>query len=112
MIIRVCSKCKYNRCKVDEQPCYNCLRANTDNKSYFTPIETQSEELTEMTTDEQYADSVYAIVSFECSDLDSIYEDYIIKLVGEWGLQALRENGLLEGCGYLNGRKLYVLCDK
>lgn len=55
---------------------------------------------------------VYAIVSYECAKLDSIYEDYIVKLVGESGLGALLKHNLVEGCGILNGRKLYVLCDK
>ena len=48
----------------------------------------------------------------ECKDLDSIYEDYIIRLVGESGLNALKEANLIEGCGILNNRRLYVLLDK
>ena len=109
---KVCSTCAHVKRDVYDEPCHECLSDVLIRHKYWKPKDAQYKELTEMTTDKQYADTVYAIVKYECSDLDSIYEDYIIKLVGEWGLQALRENGLLEGCGYLNGRKLYVLCDK
>lgn len=57
-------------------------------------------------------DQVYKTVMGVCGDLDSIYEDYIIYLVGYEGLYILREHQLLESCGVINGRKLYVLCDK
>lgn len=58
-----------------------------------------------------YASYVYIIVRNETQGLDSIYEDYIIKLVGLHGLNALIEAGFLETCGVVNGRPLYVLCD-
>ena len=57
-------------------------------------------------------DEAYDIVKRECEGLDFIYEDYIIKLVGELGLYDLKKDGLLESCGVINGRRLYVLCDK
>lgn len=41
-----------------------------------------------------------------------MYEDFIIRLVGEFGLQALKESNLIETCGVINGRQLYVICDK
>lgn len=59
-----------------------------------------------------YADHVYAIVKKEAEGLDSIYEDYIMHLVGIIGLNALIEAKLLETCGVICGRPLYVLCDK
>lgn len=59
-----------------------------------------------------YADYVYAIVKENSKGLDSIYEDYICSLVGIHGLNALIEAKLLETCGVINGRPLYVLCDK
>ena len=62
--------------------------------------------------DMNYADHVYEIVKNECKDLDSVYEDYIVKLVGEYGLKSLIENNLVESCGFLNNRQLYVLLDK
>ena len=59
-----------------------------------------------------YLDYIYDIVKLESEGMDAIYEDYIIKLVGEYGLKTLRANKLLEGCGSINMRPLYVLCEK
>lgn len=60
----------------------------------------------------QYVDQVYQILVEECGNLDSIYEDYIINLIGIKGLNSLKEKNLLETCGVVNGRQLYALCDK
>lgn len=60
----------------------------------------------------KYVDYVYGIVESECKGMDSIYEDYIEHLVGISGLEALRAWGLVETCGVIGGRQLYVLCDK
>lgn len=57
----------------------------------------------------QYADRVYHALARECQDLDAIYEDYIIKLVGEEGFDILREQRVLTTCGSINGRNLYTL---
>lgn len=59
-----------------------------------------------------FVDLVYMTVKSETLGLDSIYRDYIVNLVGVMGLNALIEHNLVEGCGIVNGRKLYVLCDK
>ena len=59
-----------------------------------------------------YVDYVYSIVKNECKGMDSVYEDYICSLVGVHGLNTLIEAKLLETCGVINGRPLYVLCDK
>ena len=59
-----------------------------------------------------YVEFVYAIIKEDAKGLDSIYEDYIVDLVGVSGLNALIEAKLLETCGVINGRPLYVLCDK
>ena len=61
------------------------------------------------TTYEQYADYVYDIVTHECEGMDSIYGDYIERIVGEYGLEALRYFKLIESCGVINDRQLYVL---
>lgn len=53
---------------------------------------------------------IYEIVRRESEGLDSIYEDYIVRLVGKYGLHTLLTNNALESCGMVNGRKLYVLC--
>lgn len=59
-----------------------------------------------------YALTVYLMVMEEFADLDAIYEDAMIHLVGVRGVEALKENKLLESCGVVNGRQLYTLCDK
>ena len=59
-----------------------------------------------------YALTVYLMVMEEFADLDSIYEDALIHLVGVRGVEALKENKLLESCGVVNGRQMYTLCDK
>lgn len=55
---------------------------------------------------------IYKIVKNESEGLDAIYEDYIVSLVGLYGLLVLKGNKLLETCGVVNGRQLYVLCEK
>lgn len=55
---------------------------------------------------------IYAIVKNECRGLDAVYEDYIINLVGLYGLLVLKGNKLLETCGVVNGRQLYAICEK
>ena len=59
-----------------------------------------------------YALTVYLMAMEEFSDLDAIYEDALIHLVGVRGIESLKENKLLESCGVVNGRQLYTLCDK
>lgn len=58
-----------------------------------------------------YADYVYDIIKEQTEKFDAIYEDYITELVGVFGLNALLDNNLLETCGLVNGKQLYVLCD-
>ena len=52
------------------------------------------------------------MVMEEFADLDAIYGDTLIHLVGVRGVEALKENKLLESCGVVNGRQMYTLCDK
>ena len=59
----------------------------------------------------KYAEYVYEIIRNESKNLDAIYQDYILYMVGAMGMQALVENGLVESCGSVNGRLLYVLCE-
>lgn len=59
-----------------------------------------------------YVDEVYEIVKRETKNWDAIYNDYIIELVGVFGMQALVENKLVESCGVVGGRQLYVLVEK
>ena len=54
-----------------------------------------------------YIKHIHAILIVESDSLDAVYEDYILKLVGTYGLKALIDCGLIESCGVVNGRKLY-----
>ena len=60
----------------------------------------------------EYLDYIYTVVKLESSGMDAIYKDYIIELVGKFGFSALYVNRLLEPCGSVNARELYVLLDK
>lgn len=60
----------------------------------------------------EYVDYVYDIVKLDCIEMDAVYGDYIKHMVGVCGLNALIEAKLLESCGIVNGRQLYVLCEK
>ena len=60
----------------------------------------------------RYVDYVYDIVRLDTEDMDAIYKDYIIQMVGVYGFNALYEAKLIEGCGVINGRSLYTLCAK
>jgi hypothetical protein len=62
--------------------------------------------------DATYAKYVYDIVRLDCENMDSIYADYIKQMVGVYGLNALIIHNLIESCGVINGRSLYVLIDK
>lgn len=59
-----------------------------------------------------YVDHVYDIVRLETLGMDAIYKDYILRIVGTFGFNALLMNGLLESCGVVNDRQLYVLVKK
>ena len=54
----------------------------------------------------------YEILKEMCDGMDSVYEDYIIEIIGLLGLKELRGAGYLETCGVINGRQLYVLVEK
>lgn len=60
----------------------------------------------------RYVDYVYDIVKNDTEGMDAIYKDYIIHMVGVYGFNALYEHRLIEGCGVINVRELYVLCEK
>ena len=61
---------------------------------------------------EQFVDYVYNIVKNDTEGMDAIYKDYILQMVGVYGFNALHRNKLIEGCGVVNGRQLFVLCSK
>lgn len=55
---------------------------------------------------------IYETVKNGSAGFDAIYENYITELVGVDGLEILRKNKLVETCGIINGRQLYVLVQK
>ena len=56
------------------------------------------------------AESIYSAIScYFHHKAEAVYEDAIIDLVGVHGLDLLREFHLIEGCGVIEGRKLYAL---
>ena len=59
-----------------------------------------------------YVDFIYEVVKLESEDMDAVYGDFIQHLVGVVGLNTLLMNKLLESCGVVNGRQLYVLVKK
>lgn len=61
---------------------------------------------------EEFVNYIYGIIKLDCEDMDAIYKDHIIKMFGVYGFNALHVAKLIEGCGMVNGRELYVLCDK
>lgn len=60
----------------------------------------------------EYVDYVYDIVRLDTEGMDAIYKDYIIQMVGVYGFNALYSEELIEGCGVVNGRQLFVLCER
>ena len=62
--------------------------------------------------EQEYLDYVYNIIFLDTMDMDCVYKDYILRAVGTYGFNILYRAGLLEGCGSVNGRELFVLLDK
>lgn len=60
---------------------------------------------------EPYVLHIRNIVKLEMLDMDAIYKDHIMQLVGVFGFNTLIKYGCLEPCGVINGRQLYVLTD-
>lgn len=61
--------------------------------------------------DRMFAEHVYMILKEDSKGTDAIYEDYILYMVGNVGLFALKDYKLVETCGIVNGRQLYALVD-
>ena len=58
---------------------------------------------------DSYIGVVHRIMLVEAENIDAVYEDYILKLVGSYGLQALLDCGLVESCGSIGGKRLYSI---
>ena len=61
-------------------------------------------------TEREYAIYVRDIIVREMDSLDVIYKDIILLEVGMYGFNAMLKYGLIECCGSMNNRELYVLC--
>lgn len=48
--------------------------------------------------EQPYVELVYDIIRMETKGLDSFYKDYILSLVGVYGLNALITHMLVESC--------------
>ena len=48
--------------------------------------------------EQPYVELVYDIIRMETKGLDSFYKDYILSLVGVYGLNALITHKLVESC--------------
>lgn len=59
-----------------------------------------------------YLKYIYFTLKAETFNLDSIYEDYIIQLIGTTGLEELKKANLIESCGIVNERQLYTIVSK
>ena len=77
------------------------------NISFYGKKDTSKREVIYMKTEE-----IYKVVKNGSLGFDAIYENYILELVGVEGLEILRKNRLIETCGVINGRQLYVLIQK
>ena len=60
----------------------------------------------------EFVDKLYDILKEESEGFDAIYESHIKDVIGRRGLEVLIKNKLVESCGVVNGRRLYVLCKK
>lgn len=65
-----------------------------------------------MKTYKQFVDHVYNLVRIDTIGMDAVYGDHITTIVGSYGFNALYDENLIECCGLINGRKIYVLCKK
>lgn len=99
-IHNICNQCLY---KYKPIVCKSCILKKSK--------ETKTMNDSQQTLKEPYVDVVHEIVKMATKGIGAIYEDYILKLIGKFGLDALKEFKLVETCGVINGRQLYVLVD-
>ena len=59
-----------------------------------------------------YVDYIYMTIKDEYPDADTVYEDLIVKLVGEFGLKVLKDHNLVKTIGSSDGRSICSICDK
>ena len=60
-------------------------------------------------TEREYAVYVSNIIKKEMDSLDVMYGDIIQTLVGMYGFNAMQKHDLIECCGRMNDRDVYIL---
>lgn len=58
---------------------------------------------------DSYISHIHCVLLIEVPDLDAVYEDYILKLVGRFGLKDLKACGLIEPTDVVNGKQMYKI---
>ena len=58
---------------------------------------------------DSYISVVHRILLVNADNIDAVYEEYILQLVGAYGLKALLDCELIESCGSIDGKRLYTL---
>lgn len=56
-------------------------------------------------------ENLHEIVKGSTRGMDAVYEDYLVRLVGQEGFDILQKHKMLESCGSINGRNLYTVVD-
>lgn len=58
---------------------------------------------------DSYISHIHCVLLIEVPDLDAVCEDYILKLVGTFGLKDLKACGLIEPTDVVNGKQMYKI---
>lgn len=58
------------------------------------------------------SEKIYNFVNDICETMDYIYEDYLVRLIGENGLKQLRDEGLIEKTGTVDGKQTWKLIER
>ena len=99
-----CAACRHALLDDTKEPCVECLD-NTTNLYSSRPVNWERGKMT--------VDQAYDILNNYTKDEQvSIYEKYIINIVGEGMFKALKDKGYLEKCGSAFGKDQYVLVER
>ena len=58
---------------------------------------------------DSYIAHIHCIMLIESTNLDAVHEDFILKLVGKFGLNDLKACGLIEPLDTVNGKQMYKI---
>lgn len=99
-----CAACKHALLDDTEEPCAECL----DNATNLYSSRPVNWERGKMTVDQAYV----ILCDYTRGERVSIYEKYIIGIIGEDMFKALKDKGCLEKCGSAFGKDQYVLVER